>query len=96
MTMTTKLERVQRDAEIREKHAEGMRLSLIAKQYGLTPSRIEQIANGHKRATGTNKRNKNKPAATRLFVVRVKVPTHEIGAMLSDLSKRNYQFTVNA
>ena len=96
MTITTKLERVQRDAEIREKHAEGVRMHLIAKQYSLTPSRIEQIANGHKRATATNKRNKNKPAATQLFVVRVKVPPHEIGMMLSEMSRRNYQFTVSA
>ena len=94
--MTTKLERVQRDAEIREKHAEGMRLSLIAKQYGLTTTRIDQIANGHKRVAGTNRRNKNKPPVTQLFMVRVKVPQNDIGSMMSELSKRNYQFTVSA
>ena len=93
--------KTQRNNEIKRKKMDGVTMSALAKEYGVSESRISQIVYAKrpykKRAPKVQAdAATNLPKADNSFTVKVTIPQSDIGAMLTVLAQRNYQFTVSA
>ena len=93
-----------RNKAIYDLAASGAKHKDLAAEFGVSVSRIHQIV-GKQRMIA---KRKEKYAATKAkspennakpdnsFTVKVTIPQSDIGAMLTVLAQRNYQFTVSA
>lgn len=90
--------KTQRNKEIKQKKMAGATIPALAKEYGVCESRISQIIYAKrsykKRAPKVDAAVTTKPDNS--FTVKVTIPQSDIGAMLTVLAQRNYQFTVSA
>ena len=93
--------KTQRNNEIKRKKMDGVTMSALAKEYGVSESRISQIVYAkrpYKKRAAKFQADAvtNLPKADNSFTVKVTIPQSDIGAMLTVLAQRNYQFTVSA
>lgn len=90
--------KTQRNNEIKQKKMAGVTMAQLAKEYGVSESRISQIVYSKrpykKRAAKFQAEVTTKP--DNHFTVKVMIPQADIGAMLTVLAQRKYQFTVAA
>ena len=91
--------KTQRNNEIKRKKMEGVTMAQLAKDYGVSESRISQIVYAkrpYKKRAPKVDAVTNTPKSDNSFTVKVTIPQSDIGAMLTVLAQRNYQFSVSA
>jgi transcriptional regulator with XRE-family HTH domain len=88
--------KTQRNNEIKQKKLAGVSMSQLAKEYGVSESRISQIVYSKRSYKKRTPKPLETDAKPNTMTVKVNVPFSDIGAILTVLAERNYEFSVAA